>query len=209
MVAAGARRLDDPQDGRDLGGSQDRSGIRARGDAGGLVHGVVLVEQRVDLDGDLKAGVVGQPEGAQARPDDVGEVPGGLAVVADRFWRAKEAALALKVDWAEGPAAKTDSAQFAAEYRAALDGDLAVAVKNGDVAAGLGSGKKVELLYEVPHLAHAPMEPLNCTAHVQADRVDVWMGTQDPDGALKRAAHGESSASSTGICAAVAPSREN
>jgi isoquinoline 1-oxidoreductase beta subunit len=115
-------------------------------------------------------------------------IPGGLAVVADRFWRAKEAALALKVDWAEGPAAKTDSAQFAAEYRAALDGDLAVAVKNGDVAAGLGSGKKVELLYEVPHLAHAPMEPLNCTAHVQADRIDVWMGTQDPDGALKRAA---------------------
>ncbi len=115
-------------------------------------------------------------------------IPGGLAVVADRFWRAKEAAAALQVSWTEGPAAQTDSAQFAAEYRAALDGDLAVAKKDGDIAAGLANGKSVELLYEVPHLAHAPMEPLNCTAHVQADRVDVWMGTQDADGALKRAA---------------------
>ncbi len=115
-------------------------------------------------------------------------IPGGLAVVADRFWRAKEAALALKVDWTEGPAAKTDSAQFAAEYRAALDGDFKVATQDGDVAAGLDTGKKVELLYEVPYLAHAPMEPLNCTAHVQADRVDIWMGTQDAGGALARAA---------------------
>ena len=46
----------------------------------------------------------------------------------------------------------------------------------------------VEAVYEVPHVAHAPMEPLNCTAHVQADRVDVWIGTQNADGALELAA---------------------
>jgi isoquinoline 1-oxidoreductase beta subunit len=115
-------------------------------------------------------------------------IPGGVAVVADRFWRAKEAAAALPVTWDEGPAAKTDSAQFAAAYRAALDGKAAIAKEEGDIAAALANGKKVELLYEVPYLAHAPMEPLNCTAHVQADRVDVWMGTQNPDAALQRAA---------------------
>jgi isoquinoline 1-oxidoreductase beta subunit len=115
-------------------------------------------------------------------------IPGGVAVVADRYWRAKEAAAALPVAWEEGPAAKTDSAQFAADYRAALDGEAAVATKEGDVAAALTNGKQVELLYEVPHLAHAPMEPLNCTAHVQADRVDVWLGTQNADAALQLAA---------------------
>ena len=45
-------------------------------------------------------------------------------------------------------------------------------------------GQVVEAIYEVPHLAHAPMEPLNATAHVQADRVDVWIGTQNADAAL-------------------------
>jgi isoquinoline 1-oxidoreductase beta subunit len=115
-------------------------------------------------------------------------IPGGLAVVGDRFWRAKEAAAELHVTWEEGPAAKTDSALFAKEYRDALNGEAAVAKKEGDLAAALSKGKPVDLLYEVPYLAHAPMEPLNCTAHVQPDRVDVWMGTQNPDAALQLAA---------------------
>lgn len=115
-------------------------------------------------------------------------VPGGLAVVADRFWRAKEAAAAVPVTWDEGPAAATDSKAFAAEYRAALDGPAVTARKDGDVAGGLAGGKRVEALYEVPHLAHAPMEPLNCTAHVQDSKVEVWLGTQNPDAALQLAA---------------------
>jgi len=115
-------------------------------------------------------------------------IPGGVAVVADRFWRAKEAAKVLPVTWEEGPAAKTDSAEFAAEYRKALDGPAATATQDGDVAGALGNGKRIELLYEVPHLAHAPMEPLNCTAHVKDDRVEVWLGTQNPDAALQLAA---------------------
>jgi isoquinoline 1-oxidoreductase beta subunit len=114
---------------------------------------------------------------------------GAVAVVADRYWRAKEALAALPVVWDEGPAATTDSAQFRAVYRAALDGPAAIARNDGDVDAALnGAAKKVEALYEVPHLAHAPMEPLNCTAHWQPDRIDIWMGTQAPDNALKLAA---------------------
>ena len=116
-------------------------------------------------------------------------MPDAVAVVADNFWRAKQALAGLKIVWNEGPAASADSAQFRAEYRAALDGPMVNALRKGDAAAGLsGAAKRVEAVYEVPHLAHAPMEPLNCTAHVQEGRVDVWLGTQNPDAALTWAA---------------------
>jgi isoquinoline 1-oxidoreductase beta subunit len=116
-------------------------------------------------------------------------VTNGVAVVADNFWRAKEALLAMPVEWDFGPAGFTDSAQFAAEYRAALDGPLADGGGHGDSNAAFAQPTKlVEALYEVPYLAHAPMEPLNATAHWQGDRIDVWMGTQAPESALAYAA---------------------
>ena len=116
-------------------------------------------------------------------------VTNGVAVVADNFWRAKEALQAMPIEWDFGPAASTDSAEFAAEYRAALDGPLANGGGHGDIDAAFAKpAKVVEALYEVPYLAHAPMEPLNATAHWREDRIDVWMGTQDPDSALERAA---------------------
>jgi isoquinoline 1-oxidoreductase subunit beta len=120
-------------------------------------------------------------------------VPGGLAVVADRFWRAKEAAAALTVQWDPGAGAGTSSAQFRQDYRGALDGPLQTARKKGDAPTALAAptpagGKLIEALYEVPHLSHAPMEPLNCTARVAPDKVEVWLGTQNPDMALQLAA---------------------
>ena len=112
-----------------------------------------------------------------------------VAVVADSFWRAKQALADLKVTWNEGPAAETTSTGFRAEYRAALDGPAAKALDRGNAEAALaGAVKVVEAIYEVPHLAHATMEPLNCTAHAQDGRVDIWMGTQAPELAMKRAA---------------------
>jgi len=109
-------------------------------------------------------------------------VPGGLAVVADRFWRAKQAALALPVQWNPGAGAGTSSAQFRQDYRDALKGKLESAKAVGDAGKALGeAGKVVEALYEVPYLAHATMEPLNCTVHLQPDRLDIWMGTQAPE----------------------------
>jgi isoquinoline 1-oxidoreductase beta subunit len=114
---------------------------------------------------------------------------GAVAVVADRFWRAKEALLAMPIQWDVGAAGSTDSAQFRRDYRDALEGPAQTARNDGDAAKAIaGAAKRVESVYEVPHLAHAPMEPLNCTAHVQSDRVDVWIGTQDAEGALRRAA---------------------
>ena len=116
-------------------------------------------------------------------------VTNGVAVVADNFWRAKEALHAMPVEWDFGPAGSTDSAEFAAEYRAALDGPLADGGGHGDVNAAFAKpAKLVEALYEVPYLAHAPMEPLNATAHWREDRIDVWMGTQAPESALAYAA---------------------
>ena len=116
-------------------------------------------------------------------------VTNGVAVVADNFWRAKEALQAMPVEWDFGPAGSTDSAEFAAEYRAALDGPLADGGGHGDLDAAFAKpAKTVEALYEVPYLAHAPMEPLNATAHWREDRIDVWMGTQAPESALAYAA---------------------
>jgi len=108
-------------------------------------------------------------------------LPNGVAVVADRFWRAKQAALALPIEWNPGAGAGTNSAQFREDYRAALKGPLQNAKTVGDTEKALGEGKLIEALYEVPYLAHATMEPLNCTVHLQSDRLDIWMGTQAPD----------------------------
>jgi len=116
-------------------------------------------------------------------------VENGIAIVFDRFWRAKEAANALPVEWSVGADGNTDSAQFREEYRGLLDGKLTNVVDQGDAkAAFAGAARVVEALYEAPHLAHAPMEPLNATVHWRPDQIDVWMGTQDADGALKLAA---------------------
>jgi isoquinoline 1-oxidoreductase subunit beta len=114
---------------------------------------------------------------------------GGVAVVADSFWRAKEALLALPIEWDVGTNGASDSAQFRQAYREALDGQAVIARNDGDVAKGMADAvKKVEAIYEVPHVAHATMEPLNATAHVQPDRVDVWIGTQNAENALRVAA---------------------
>ena len=116
-------------------------------------------------------------------------IPGGVAVVADSFWRAKQAVADLVITWDEGAGAGTSSDQFRKDYRAALDGPAANAKRAGDVGAAMAkAAKKIDALYEAPHVAHAAMEPLNATVHIQGDRLDAWMGTQDPDGATLRAA---------------------
>jgi isoquinoline 1-oxidoreductase beta subunit len=112
----------------------------------------------------------------------------GVAVVADRFWRAKEALADLAVEWDYGAGAGTSSAQFRADYRAALDGALVMARDDQGVDKELAGGTPFEALYEVPHVAHAAMEPLNCTAHYTPDRLDIWMGTQDAQGCTQQAA---------------------
>jgi isoquinoline 1-oxidoreductase subunit beta len=112
-----------------------------------------------------------------------------VAVVADRYYRAKAALDQLAIEWEVGPAGATDSAQFRKAYIEALDQKGADARHDGNVDAGMRTAAKViEATYDVPIIAHAPMEPLNAIAHVQRDRVDVWVGTQNADLALTFAA---------------------
>ena len=109
--------------------------------------------------------------------------PDFVAVMADSWWRAKQAAAALQIEWTEGPNPTLDSAQLEAELLAALD----------DPKAGNGKGPRkkvqrtldaastvVEATFTVPYVDQAPMEPLNCTVHLQDGRCDVWVGSQNP-----------------------------
>lgn len=117
----------------------------------------------------------------KAVPGVKGVVPisNGVAVLADNTWTAMEGRRALKVEWDEGPMASSSTATIGAMMRDLASKPGATARKEGDAAAALASAaKKIEAEYQAPYLAHAPMEPLNCVAHVQADGCDVWASTQ-------------------------------
>jgi isoquinoline 1-oxidoreductase beta subunit len=101
-----------------------------------------------------------------------------VAVVGDHTWAAKQGLDALDVTWNEGPNATVTSVEVWQRLRAASDKDGAVANSRGDVMKGLGQGDLLEASYELPFLAHAPMEPMNCTVHVTADACEVWLGSQ-------------------------------
>ena len=112
-----------------------------------------------------------------------------VAVVADRYYRAQTALKALKIEWEVGAAGTANSVEFRKAYLDALDQKGAEARHDGNVDAAMATAAKVvEATYDVPIIAHAPMEPLNAIAHVQENRVDVWVGTQNADAALTFAA---------------------
>ncbi len=113
-----------------------------------------------------------------------------VAVVATgSFWRAKQALAKLQPDWEVGVAGGIDSARLSNEFRAALDDTPLSARNTGDVDQGFaGAAKTFEAVYETPYLSHSPMEPMNATVHLQPDRLDVWVGTQDAYEATEAAA---------------------
>jgi isoquinoline 1-oxidoreductase subunit beta len=116
------------------------------------------------------------------------QISNGVAVVADNTWSAQQGRKALQIKWDEGALAGLSSAAISRDFVARMEKPGAVGFKNGDAAAGLaGAPKKVEAVYEVPFLAHAPMEPLNCTADVRADSCEVWASTQGQSAAHQAA----------------------
>src|SRR5215471_11930718 len=123
-----------------------------------------------------------------AKTKGVGFLCGGVAVIADSWWRAKTALDAMPVEWDYGAAAAVTSASL-------YDRHLAVAKETGDaktnegnVEEGLGRAAKiVEAVYSVPYSPRARMEPGNATVLVTDTRVDIWSGDQDPQGLLRRA----------------------
>ncbi|TDR44975.1 isoquinoline 1-oxidoreductase beta subunit [Tahibacter aquaticus] len=110
---------------------------------------------------------------------DVKQVPSGVAVIADHFWAAKLGRDALRVEWDLGAFAGRNSDDIAAEFRKLATGEGPVASKAGDAATALAAAaKKIEADYSLPYLAHAPMEPLNCSVKIEADSCEIWTGTQ-------------------------------
>ena len=110
---------------------------------------------------------------------NVVQIPSGIAVIADHYWAAKLGRDALQVEWDLGPYAALDSATLRAEFSALAATPGLPASQAGDVEAALPkAAKTVEAEYALPYLAHAPMEPLNCTVKISPDKCELWVGTQ-------------------------------
>jgi isoquinoline 1-oxidoreductase subunit beta len=101
-----------------------------------------------------------------------------VAVVGDHMWAAKKGLDALVINWNEGANAQVNSNGMWEDLRAASKKDGVVAKSTGDIAKGLAQGDRFEAEYELPFLAHATMEPMNCTVHVTPGACEVWVGTQ-------------------------------
>ena len=123
---------------------------------------------------------------AQALPgvQDVFEIPlvrgTGIAVVADRFWAAKQARDRLHAEWDTASVERPDTTELFTKYRELARTTGKVAVERGDAAAmdRIASSRRMVAEYEFPFLAHTPMEPLNTTVRFDGDRAEVWAGSQ-------------------------------
>ncbi|WP_044564497.1 xanthine dehydrogenase family protein molybdopterin-binding subunit [Azospirillum sp. B4] len=176
--------LKKPEDFRLLGKTQTRLDIAAKGN-GTAKYGIDAMPPGVKfatLAGcPVPGGKVGTVDAAAAKA-----VPGVrqvvvledlVAVVGDHMWAAKKGLDALFITWDEGPNANlsTESLRTAMHEAAKQPG---VAVKNEGADARPGDAGVISVLYELPFLAHAPMEPMNCTVHLRPDACEIWTGTQ-------------------------------
>lgn len=168
LLGKGAKRLDSP----------------------GKVNGTAKFGMDVRLPGMLTAVVARSPVAggkvASFNADKAKAIPGvkhvvqigsGVAVVANGYWAAKQGRDALEIKWDEGANAGLSSADISKAMSDLADKGGVVARKDGDVGAATAA-KKLEAVYEVPYLAHACMEPMNCTAWVKPNGVEIWAGTQ-------------------------------
>ena len=113
----------------------------------------------------------------------------GVAAVGDNFWAAKQALDALDIEWDLGPNAQISQADIEKGHRDAAAGPGLVAKSEGNAEAAIaGAAVKIDAVYQLPFLSHAPMEPINCTVHVRPAGVEVWCGTQVPGRAQDEAA---------------------
>jgi isoquinoline 1-oxidoreductase beta subunit len=189
-------RLKDPKDFRLIGTSP------ARLDTPAKVNGSAVFGSDVRRPGMFTAVVArcpvfgGKPKkynaaAARAVPGvhQVVAIDSGIAVVAKNFWSAQRGRAALAIQWDAGSLAKLDSAVIQTRLRAAVRRRGKAERDDGDIDRALaGATRVVEALYETPYLAHACMEPMNCTAHVRRDGCDVWAPTQAQTAARTAAA---------------------
>jgi isoquinoline 1-oxidoreductase beta subunit len=110
---------------------------------------------------------------------EVKQLPSGVAVYATNTWAARRGRDALKIDWDDGPNKTFSTENLRAQYRDLVNQPGVVARESGNVRAGLdGAAKHFDVEYELPYLAHSPMEPLNCLADVRGHLCDLYLGTQ-------------------------------
>jgi isoquinoline 1-oxidoreductase beta subunit len=113
----------------------------------------------------------------------------GVAVLAKSFWQAQQAVKALPVRWTDSPADKLDTAQIFADFARQLDTESGhVYHHTGNLDAAESAAKTIEAEYRAPYLAHAALEPINCTAQVNDGKVTLWLSTQAPTLAVNMAA---------------------
>jgi isoquinoline 1-oxidoreductase subunit beta len=109
----------------------------------------------------------------------VEQVPSGVAVIAERFWAAKLGRDRLKISWDEGENAQLSTEKMLRDFSRLAASPGTVAKKAGDPASALASAAKtITAEYDVPYLAHAMMEPLNCVVDLRRDSCEIWTGTQ-------------------------------
>jgi len=109
----------------------------------------------------------------------VQQIPSGVAVIAGRFWAAKLGRDKLKITWDHGPNAALSTSKMTEEFSRTSTRPGKIARKNGDPQSALSSAAKtITAEYDVPYLAHAMMEPLNCVVDLRADSCELWTGTQ-------------------------------
>ena len=135
-----------------------------------VLHAPVFGAQVASFNADKVKGVQGVTH--------VVEVTRGVAVVGTNFWSAKKGRDALEVEWDLGPNAKSSTESIGARLREGLKAPGVVAHKAESAEAIKGAARTLAFEYEVPFLAHAPMEPLNCTVELTADGAELWVGSQ-------------------------------
>jgi len=119
---------------------------------------------------------------------DVVSVTSGVAVIAESTWAAFKGARALDIQWTAGGFTMGSDEIFAHLSKLADAPGVATRTNGNAESAMVGAAKKLAATYEAPYLAHATMEPMNCTAHVRSDGVEIWAPTQNPQGAQNIAA---------------------
>ncbi|HYF68488.1 MAG TPA: xanthine dehydrogenase family protein molybdopterin-binding subunit [Ohtaekwangia sp.] len=109
------------------------------------------------------------------------QIPTGIAVLADNFWAAKKGREALKIEWENGENENIESKDLFDKYSQLSKSKGLVIKQKGDVTSALKKAKSsLQVEYSFPFLAHAPMEPLNCTVQIKEGKCEVWAGTQSP-----------------------------
>jgi isoquinoline 1-oxidoreductase subunit beta len=112
---------------------------------------------------------------------DIVQIPSGIAVIGDHYWAAKQGRDALKIEWDHGINENIDTKKQIEEYRILSKTNGISAQQNGDTVKEMkNSVRTIDAEFMMPYLAHAPMEPLNCTVKISKDECEIWTGTQLP-----------------------------